>query len=110
MMAAYAEMEEKYNTSHIKHRRGRKVATVNEVSENTLKNQAEKDGWKHTHTHTHWEESKTQTQHNKKKSTHFEYIVCFLLFYYLLDLIAKRSSSETGGNGLLKEILKESLS
>ena len=48
MMAAYAEMEEKYNTSHIKHRRGRKVATVNEVSENTLKNQAEKDGWKHT--------------------------------------------------------------
>ena len=65
------------------------------------------DGNTHTHTHT---ESKTQTQHNKKKSTHFEYIVCFLLFYYLLDLIAKRSSSETGGNGLLKEILKESLS
>lgn len=64
-----------------------------------------------THTHTKWEESKMQTQHNKKKSTHFEYIVCFLLFYYLLDLIAKRSSSETGGTGLLKkEILKESLS
>lgn len=28
------------------------MATVNEVSENTLKNQAEKDGQTHTHTHT----------------------------------------------------------
>lgn len=73
--------------------------------------QRKMDGKTHTHTHTKWEESKMQTQHNKKKSTHFEYIVCFLLFYCLLDLIAKRSSSETGGTGLLKkEILKESLS
>ena len=75
--------------------------------------QRKMDGNTHTHTHTHtkWEESKMQTQHNKKKSTHFEYIVCFLFFYYLLDLIANRSSSETGGTGLLKkEILKESLS
>ena len=86
------------------------MATVNEVFENTLK-KSSKERWMEKHIRTQkWEESKMQLQHNKKKSTHFEYIVYFLLFYYPLDLIAKRSSSETGGTGLLKEILKESLS
>ena len=85
-MAAYAEMEEKYNTSHIKHRRGRKVATVNEVSENTLKNQAEKDGWKHTHTHTHTGKNQRR-RHNTIKRSQLTLSILSVFFFFIICLI-----------------------